>query len=371
MEVIEWMLNWQELPFAQEINFIAFVLLVFVLRSIFLRVGRRFVEKKGLVSSDLFPFIKSMVNWGVFYSVLIFVIVYFPEDEWLTYELFPLGGKKITVVNLIIAVIIVTLGFRVSQFFSRFVLKTAFKRYNLDSGVQYTFTRISHYTIVILAVLISVMNMGLDLSALTVFASIIGVGIGFGLQNIASNFISGIILLFERPIKVDDVVKVNETLGVVEEIKMRATVVRTYDNERIIIPNSQFIENQIVNWTYSDERMRFTVNVGVAYGSNTQLVKELLLQAAHEQEHVMPDPEPRVDFLAFGESSLNFRLVAWVPSSDVRLLTVSDINFRVNELFNQQGIEIPFPQRDLHLRSVDPDVFKELKQTYSDKKEIE
>jgi small-conductance mechanosensitive channel len=361
MEVINWMLNWQEMPFAQEINLIAFVILVIVLRSIFLRVGKRFVEKRELASSDLFPFIKSMVNWGVFYSILIFVIVYFPQDEWLTYELFAFGGKKITIVNILIAVIIVTLGFRISQFFSRFVLKTAFKKYNLDSGVQYTFTRISHYTIVILAVMISVMNMGIDLSALTVFASIIGVGIGFGLQNIASNFISGIILLFERPIKVNDVVKVNEVLGIVEEIKMRATIIRTFDNERIIIPNSQFIENQVVNLTYADERMRLSVHVGVAYGSDTRLVKELLLQAAHEQEHVMLDPEPRVDFLTFGDSSLDFRLIAWVPSLDIRLLTVSNINFRVNELFNQHGVEIPFPQRDLHLRSVDQDILNQFK----------
>jgi small-conductance mechanosensitive channel len=373
MEVINWMLNWQEMPFAQEINFIAFVILVIVLRFIFLRVGKKFVEKRELNSSDLFPFIKSMVNWGVFYSILIFIIVYFPQEEWLTYELFSFGGNMITVVNIIIAVMIVTLGFRVSQFFSRFILKTAFKKYNLDSGVQYTFTRISHYTIVILAVMISVMNMGIDLSALTVFASIIGVGIGFGLQNITSNFISGIILLFERPIKVDDVVKVNETLGIVEEIKMRATIIRTFDNERIIIPNSQFIENQVVNLTYADERMRLTVNVGVAYGSDTLLVKELLLQAAHEQEHVMPDPEPRVDFLAFGDSSLDFRLIAWVPSLDFRLLTVSNINFRVNELFNQQGIEIPFPQRDLHLRSVDQDILNQFKhtKTFSDKRDVD
>jgi small-conductance mechanosensitive channel len=361
MELLAWMMDLQKLSYGNEINFIVYVALLVFFRSVLLKLGQIFVSKRGLEGSDLFPFIKSIINWGTFYGLLLFIIVYFPEEKWLTTK-FPIAGKaSFSVFSVIIATIIITLGFRLSQFFSRFVLKPTFQRYHLDSGVQYTFIRISHYLIIIIAALLSVANIGIDLSALTVFVSILGVGIGFGLQNIASNFISGIILLFERPFKVGDVVKVADILCVVEEIKMRATVVTTYDNERIIIPNSQFVENQIVNWSYGDERMRVVVPIGVAYGSNVKLLEELLLKAAYEQDVVLADPQPNVDFLAFGASSLDFRLVVWVPSPNDRLRTLSNLNYRINELFQEYGLEIPFQQQDLHLRSIDPKLVGELK----------
>lgn len=229
------------------------------------------------------------------------------------------------------------------------------------------FTRISHYIIVVLALLIGIMNLGINLSALTVFASVLGVGIGFGLQNITSNFFSGIIILFERPYKKGDTVKVNDILCEVEEIKMRATIVRTFDNERIIIPNSHFIENAIINWSYGDEKMRVVVPIGVAYGTDVELMRKLLIQAAYEQEHMMKEPEPDVHFLEYGDSSLNFRVILWVPSPSFRFITLSNMNFRINELFNEYKIEIPFPQRDLHLRSVDEKVIAAFKSSSSDK----
>ncbi len=264
--------------------------------------------------------------------------------------------------NFIVAIIIVTLGFRFSQFISRFILAPTLKKYELEPGLQYTLIRVSHYVVIVLAILISVMNIGIDLTALTVFVSVLGVGIGFGLQNIASNFISGIIILFERPMKVGDIVKLDDIVCVVEEIKIRATVVRTFDNERIIIPNSNFVENKITNWSYGEETMRIVMNIGVAYGSDVHLTKELLLQAANEQDNILLDPAPHVDFMNFGNSSLDFRLVVWVPSPNYLISVKSAINFRINDLFNEHGIEIPFQQQDLHLRSIDPkivDLFKQ------------
>jgi small-conductance mechanosensitive channel len=332
-------MQWFELEQMKFVYFLIFVGAVFLLRYFFVFICKRFVKKRNLLDSGLYSFVKSLINWAVFYSILIYIIVYFPDHSWLTYEI-SIGSNIITLANVLMGIIIITLGFRVSQIFSKVVLEPSFRKYQLDTGIEYMFTRISHYVIVVLALLIGIMNLGINLSALTVFASVLGVGIGFGLQNITSNFFSGIIILFERPYKRGDTVKVNDILCVVEEIKIRATVVRTFDNERIIIPNSHFIENMVVNWSYGDEKMRVVVPIGVAYGSDVKLLTKLLLQAAHEQEHAMSEPEPRVDFLEFGDSSLNFRVVLWVPSPDHRFLTLSSMNFRINELLKDGSCQV-------------------------------
>lgn len=359
--LLQYMLQVQQSEHANIINFLAIVLLIVILRYSLAFIGKRFVERRNLGGSDVYPFIQSLLNWGTFYAVLISLIMYFSEDDWLTDKGFNIGTTKITLLSVIIAVIILTLGFRISQFVTRFVLQPTLRKYGLDTGIQYTFTRMTHYIIIVIAVLLSMTNIGLDLSALTVFASVVGVGVGFGLQNIASNFISGIILLFERPIKLGDVVEVDGDVVVVEEIKMRATIVKTFDNERIIIPNSQFIENKIVNWSYGDKMVRVVIPIGVAYGSNTYLVRDLLLQAASKEESILNYPAPSVDFLNFGESSLDFRLVVWVDSPDYRLLAKSNLLYKINDLFIEHGIEIPFPQRDLHVRSLDHKIVEQIR----------
>jgi small-conductance mechanosensitive channel len=356
----EWFENWLELEQMKLVYFSLFLIAVFVIRFIIIIFCKRFVNKRDADDRGSYPFIKSLINWIAFYTIIIFIIVYFPDQSWLSYEV-SIGSHKITLTNVLVAFMIITLGFRISQIFAKVVLQPSFRKYQLDPGVEYMFTRVSHYIIVVLALLIGVMNLGINLSALTVFASVLGVGIGFGLQNITSNFFSGIIILFERPYKIGDTVIVNEILCEVEEIKIRATIVRTFDNERIIIPNSHFIENAITNWSYGDEKMRVVVPIGVAYGTDIELLQKLLMQAAYEQENTMSQPPPRVDFLEYGDSSLNFRIILWVPSPDHRFLTLSSMNFRINELFKEYKIEIPFPQRDLHVRSVDDKVIAQFK----------
>ncbi|SES90376.1 Mechanosensitive ion channel [Salinibacillus kushneri] len=208
----------------------------------------------------------------------------------------------------------------------------------------------------IVAFVVSLATVGIDLSALTVFAGVVGVGIGFGMQNIASNFISGIILLFERPIKVGDRVIVNDILGYVEKINMRATIIRTIDNEHIIVPNSYFLEEHVVNRSYSDPNLRLRIPIGVAYGSDVEKVRDLLLQVAQEEaaayENILSDPEPFVYFSGFGDSSLDFELFIWIANPDQLIITKSNINFRINNILKENNIEIPFPQRDLHIRSI-------------------
>ena len=179
----------------------------------------------------------------------------------------------------------------------------------------------------------------------------LGIGIGLGFQNIASNFISGITLLFEQPLKVGDLVEVDNLKGIVEKISIRSTVVRTLDNVFVIVPNKSFIENNIVNWSYRDQKCRVHIPVGVAYGTDTTLVTEALLAAARRHPRVLQQPTPKVWFKEFGDSSLNFELLVWFDDPPGIPQLKSDLNFSIETELNIRDISIPFPQRDLHIKN--------------------
>jgi small-conductance mechanosensitive channel len=193
---------------------------------------------------------------------------------------------------------------------------------------------------------------GVDLTTLNVLAGAVGIGVGFGLQNIISNFISGLIILLERPIKIGDRVEVGNVVGDVREINARSTTVVSNDNIAIIVPNEKFISENVTNWSYNDRVVRFRIKVGVAYGCDTRLVERLLLQVAGENASVLKDPEPVVRFVEFGDSSLNFELRVFTRellNREGRMR--SELNFAIDDIFRKHSIEIPFPQRDLHIRS--------------------
>ena len=192
--------------------------------------------------------------------------------------------------------------------------------------------------------------MGIKLSALTVFAGVLGVGIGFGMQNITANMVSGIVILFERPIKEGDMVRFKNNIGIVQKINLRATVIRTILNEHLIVPNSEFINSTVENMSFSDLKLRLRVDVGVSYSSDPFTVKQALLDAAYSTEHILKNPEPSVLFIAFGESSLDFQLFAWIESPKRRFETESDLHFAVIQKFRERGITIPFPQRDVYIK---------------------
>jgi len=192
------------------------------------------------------------------------------------------------------------------------------------------------------------------MTTLAALGAVLMVGIGFGMQNITSNFISGFIILFERPIQAGDFVEVTGVLGRVTAIKARSTTINTIDNISIIVPNSQFISESLTNWSYKDPRTRLHVHVGVSYGSDVELVRETLLEVGSTQPDVLKDPEPRVLFREFGESSLNFDLLVWTDKPLNQFIIRSDLNFAIVEAFRRKGVEIPFPQRDLHVRSSIP-----------------
>jgi small-conductance mechanosensitive channel len=228
-------------------------------------------------------------------------------------------------------------------------------RRDVELGVRQAIATIFHYVFVFIGFLIILSTAGIDVTALNVLAGAIGIGVGFGLQTIANNFISGLIILFERPIKVGDRIQVGDVTGDVVRIAARATSIRTNDNIDIIVPNADFISSQVINWSHSDREVRLHVPVGVSYSSDPEKVREILLEVASEHKGVLKSPAPDVIFVEFGDSSLNFDLRVWTSDYITKpKILRSDMNFAIRKKLKERGIEIPFPQRDVHIRSVAP-----------------
>jgi small-conductance mechanosensitive channel len=259
-------------------------------------------------------------------------------------------GLSLFQMFLLIALLIAVFWFssRTKHFlFNRFLVKSG-----LDRALQYAIAQIVSNLVLIIGIFIVLENTGIHLGALTVFAGAVGVGVGFGLQNIASNFISGLVILAERPITIGDRVEVAGVAGQVQQIRARSTVIVTNDNITMIVPNTKFIDSPVTNWTYGDPRVRFRVPIGVAYGSDVKKVREALIAAGRSNSHVLEDPAPSVFLKQFGESTINFELVVWSSEMSHRPSRFkSDLNFAIEEKLREAGIEIPNPQRDLHIRS--------------------
>jgi potassium-dependent mechanosensitive channel len=223
-------------------------------------------------------------------------------------------------------------------------------RTRIDTATRYAITSVLRYAIVITGALIGLNLLGLRWTQLQWMAAALTVGLGFGLQEIFANFVSGLILLFERPFRIGDIVTVGDLSGRVTRIRTRATTIVDFDNKEIVVPNKNFITGQLINWTLSDTTTRVTINVGVAYGTDPAVVHRLLLAAAREHPLVLSDPEPKSWFLRFGASSLDFELRVFVGHISERLEVQNGLNTRIAALFAEHGVEIAFPQLDLHLR---------------------
>ena len=264
----------------------------------------------------------------------------------------PLPGVSLSLLQLFLLVALLILVFWLSSRTKRFLFNRFLVDSGLDRSLQYAISQIAANTVLVVGIFIVLQNTGIHLEALTVFAGAIGVGIGFGLQNITSNFISGLVILAERPITIGDRVEVGGVTGQVLKIRARSTVIVTNDNITTIVPTQKFIDSPVTNWTYGDPRVRFRLPVGVAYGSDVELVRQKLVEAAEENPHTLKDPAPSVFFVQFGESSLQFELVAWSDQMSHRPRRYrSDLNFAIDKKFREAGIEVPFPQRDLNIRS--------------------
>ncbi len=227
------------------------------------------------------------------------------------------------------------------------------RRLAMTQGTRYAVATICQYVIAAIGIFYAFHLIGIGWSQAQWLIAALGVGLGFGLQEIFANFISGIILLFERPIRVGDVVTVGETTGVVSRIRIRATTITDFDRKEFVVPNKEFVTGRLLNWTLSDKINRLVLNVGVAYGSDTNKARELMLKVCHDHPIVLEEPKPVVTFTTFGESTLDFVVRAYLPDLDNRLATMNDLHMQIDQVFREAGIEIAFPQRDLHIRSAD------------------
>ncbi len=268
--------------------------------------------------------------------------------------LFTINRTPVTLSSIIIFLIVLVVTYFFAKFFNFFILRKILRRFNVDEGVRFTLQRINFYALMSMGIIIAFQFIGIDLSGLAVIFGMLSVGIGFGLQNVTSNFVSGIILLLERPIKIGDRVMVGNTEGDVLDINIRSTTIRSLDNVSIIVPNSDFISSKVVNWSYGDTRVRIVVDVGVSYDSDLDLVLRVLRQIADAHPGVLKNPEPDVLFLGFGDSAWNLQLRVWLPHPKNHHKIRSDLNMAIVRKFREYQIEIPFPQHDLHVRSAVP-----------------
>lgn len=277
--------------------------------------------------------------------------------EWLTgawtFELFKLGGSPVTTRWVVVLIFSLFLVFAFSSWISRFLSRRVFPRYGLNTGVSQSIATIVKYAMITIGLVVIVQTSGINLSALGILMGAVGVGIGFGLQNITSNFISGIIILFERPIKVGDRVEINELRGNVVEISARATTIKTNDNITVIVPNSDFINSRVINWSHNENKIRLSFPVGVSYNEDPEKIRELLIAIALDNPGVLRTPPPYVLFDDFAESSLNFKLLVWTTEYINRpQILKSELYYEIFRIFTERGVEIPFPQRDIHLKTV-------------------
>jgi small-conductance mechanosensitive channel len=263
----------------------------------------------------------------------------------------PLPAINLSLVQIFLLVALLVAVFWFSSGTKRFLFNRLLARSGLDRSLQYAIAQVVSNIVLVVGIFIVLENTGIHLAALAVFAGAVGVGVGFGLQNIASNFISGLVILAERPITIGDRVEVAGIAGQVQHIRARSTVIRTNDNIMMIVPNTKFIDSPVTNWTYGDRRVRFRIPVGVAYGSNVPTVRDALLAVANENPHTLKDPAPSVFLEQFGDNSIDFKLMVWSSEmSDRPSRYRSELNFAIAEKFLELGIEFPFPQRDLHIR---------------------
>jgi len=261
------------------------------------------------------------------------------------------GNITFSVNSLVEGAIIFTFAIILSRTVSDVLRRRIAKQAYLDPGIQYTLGRLMQYLVITLGILLALtIGIGLNLTSLAVVFTALSVGIGFGLQYIAADIASGFILLFERPVRVGDRITIGEDEGDVQSINLRTTVVLTNNRVSIIVPNSKLVSQRLINWSYGDPRARIAIPIGVSAESDVELVTQTLLKAADDVDNVLKEPSPKVQFLKFGDWSLDFRLLVWTNRPRLHMQIRSDINYRIDSLFREAKIEIPYPQTELRIR---------------------
>ncbi|MBW1952708.1 MAG: mechanosensitive ion channel family protein [Deltaproteobacteria bacterium] len=290
------------------------------------------------------PFILDI--WGMWSTIsakLLKILTYGPH----------LGPVKLTPLAIVLAIVVLYLANRLSHLLQFLMEKRLYSRKGWDEGVQATISKTTHYALMTLGTIVALGFMGFNLTNIALIAGALGVGIGFGLQNIVHNFISGLILLLERPIKVGDMLIIDGQWGMVKEVRVRSTVFQTFDRYVLIIPNSELISNKVLNWTFYGKGInRLSLKVGVAYGSDVHRVTKIIDRVCRDNPNVLHAPPPTIYFSAFGDSSLDFNIWVYLRTPDVRITVTHELNCAIFDAFREHGIEIPFPQRDLHIKQM-------------------
>lgn len=263
------------------------------------------------------------------------------------------GAFKVSIISLILLVLVIFIAALVSRYARRLLQKRILPRFHIEAGLQFTLLRLAHYVIIAFGVLYALkIGFSIDLTSVAVIVGFLSVGIGFGLQYAASDIASGFILLFERPVRIGDWVALDDGVeGRVENISLRSTVVVTNENMAVIMPNSKLVQNKFVNYSYGSQLVRLNIPAGVAYASDLDKVSKALLEAAGSVKEVLSEPEPRVHFAEFGDSSLELQIRVWINEPQNHAVIRSHVNFAIARSFRKHNIEIPFPQRDVHLRA--------------------
>ena len=327
---------------------------------VFLLLASNYMQKLNVIREEI-DIIHRKVVWLIDLSLWIFFFsttlrIFRVKDavfEWgrgVLTDGWTIGAVDITPGSILIFFFVIWLSVIITRIVKHILEKDVFARISTSKGMPSTIIMLVRIALITGGFFLAAAAAGMKLTNLSIVLGAFSVGIGFGLQNIFNNMVSGLILAFERPIKVGDIIQVGELIGTVRSIDLRSSTVKSFDGAEVIIPNGNLISNEMINWTLSDSNRRMDIRVGVAYGTDPEVVIEIMEEIATAHEEVRKKPFPKAYFLGFGDSSLDFRLLAWA-NLDYRLETESEIKVTINKKLGEAGIEIPFPQRDLHLRS--------------------
>ncbi|MCP2033509.1 potassium efflux system protein [Planomicrobium sp. HSC-17F08] len=320
--------------------FFIYLSLIFALRSFIVFLLKRLSASKRF-KERIFPLIEDILNWAAIYSAVLFFLFYFSKEQWLFYPFYETDGIKVSVFLVVVVAIVVSFASRLVKAFNRFVMPFFYRQFDVEESLGYTINRVIYYIVMFIALALGFTTVGLDLTALGVVFGVLGIGIGFGVRNIAANFVSGTIILFERPMKVGELVEIDKNIGRIKRITLRSTIIETLKNETLIVPNQYFIEQIVKN--RSSAKLFARVVVGVAFGSDTGRVEELLHDAAVKEMQRfpgIPNEPPDVRFINFRDSSLDFAVEVRVVDIEMKEQLESRIRHAIATSFLQHDIRL-------------------------------
>lgn len=323
------------------LQFLLFAAIIVIAKWLTMRWLNRRTGEQDSWKRELVPLLGTTLNWLSFYGLLLLFLYYFSKEKWLFYPLYTSGDAEVTVFLILVAILTVSLAQRLVKLFNRLVMSRVYEYYGLESGVTYTFNRMIYYTVMIVALAISFATVGLDLTAAAALFSVLGIGIGFGMRNVAGNFISGIIILFERPVEVGQVIEVNGKFGRVESIRLRSTIVKTATEGSLVVPNQYFIEQIVPN--RSGAEIVAEVVIEVTFGQDTEEVERLLYRAADKviaEKEIEPQGSTTVRFIDFRNEAMVFKVEVPVQNISIKQKIESRLRHAVASLFQEHQIRL-------------------------------